>query len=214
MAQMKEHIKAPKIELSVEEMANLSDTEFKTLVIRMLTEMVEYGCKIEEKVKALKSEIKKNIQGTNSEGKETGSQIKDLEQKEEINIQPEQNEETRIQKMEERLRNLWNNFKRPNIWITRVQEGKKDKQEIENLLEKTMENLLNLAKEIDFQEVQEAQRVPKKLDPRKHTPRHIIIKLPKIKDKEGILKAAREKETVTYKGVPIRPSADFSKETL
>ena len=64
------------------------------------------------------------------------------------------------------------------------------------------ENFPNLAKEIDFQEVQEAQ-IPKKLDPRKHTPRHIIITLPKIKQKERILKAAREKERVTYKGVPI-----------
>ena len=71
-----------------------------------------------------------------------------------------------------------------------------------------------MAKEIDFQEVQEAQRVPKKLDPRKDIPRHIIIKLPKVKDKERILKEAREKDTVTYKGVPIRLSADFSKETL
>ena len=76
------------------------------------------------------------------------------------------------------------------------------------------ENFPNLAKEIDFQEVQEAQRVPKKLDPRKHTPRHIKITLPKIKDKEVIIKATREKETVTYKGVPIRHSADFSKEIL
>ena len=76
------------------------------------------------------------------------------------------------------------------------------------------ESFPNLAKEIDFQEVQEAQRVPKKLYPRKHTPRYIIITLPKIKDKERILKAARGKETVTYKGVPIRLSADFSKETL
>ena len=76
------------------------------------------------------------------------------------------------------------------------------------------EKVPSLVKEIDFLEVQEAQRVPKKLDPRRNTPRHIIITLPKIKDKEGILKAAREKETVTYKGVPIRLSADFSKETL
>ena len=76
------------------------------------------------------------------------------------------------------------------------------------------ENFPNLVKQIDFQEVQEAQRVPQKLDPRRNTPRHIIIKLPKIKDKERILKAAREKYTVTYKGVPIRLSADFSKETL
>ena len=76
------------------------------------------------------------------------------------------------------------------------------------------ENFPNLAKETDFQEVQEAQRVPQKLDPRRNTPRHIIIKLPKIKDKEKILKAARGKERVTYKGVPVRLSANFSKETL
>ena len=75
-------------------------------------------------------------------------------------------------------------------------------------------NFPNLAKELDFQEIQEAQRVPKKLDTRKHIPRHTIIKLPKIKDKERILKAAREKETVTYKRVSTRISADFSKEAL
>ena len=71
-----------------------------------------------------------------------------------------------------------------------------------------------MAKEIDFQEVQEAQRVPKKLDPRRNTSRHIIITFPKIKEKERVLQSAREKETVTYKGLPIRLSADFSKETL
>ena len=99
MAQLKEQIRAPeKIQLNDEEIANLSNAQFKTLVIRMLTEMVEYGCKIEEKVKAMKSEIKENVQGTNSDGKETGTQINDWEQKEEINIQPEQNEETIIQK--------------------------------------------------------------------------------------------------------------------
>ena len=69
-------------------------------------------------------------------------------------------------------------------------------------------------KEIDSQEVQETQKASKKLDPRKHTPRHIIITLPKIKERERILKATREKETITYKGVPIRLSADLSKETL
>ena len=94
-------------------------------------------------------------------------------------------------------------------------EGEKEEQDIENLFEIIMkENFPNLAKEIDFQEAQEAQRIPRKLDPRKHTPRHIIITLPKIKDKERILKATRRKETVTYKGVPIRLSAEFSKETL
>ena len=91
---MKEQIKTPKIELAI----NLSAIEFKKLVIRMLTELVEYGYKIEEKVKAMKSEIKENVQGTNSDGKETRSQINGLDQKAEINIQPKQNEEIKIQK--------------------------------------------------------------------------------------------------------------------
>ena len=120
----------------------------------------------------------------------------------------------KIQKNEESLRNLWDNLKCSNSWIIGVPEEEKE-QEIENLFENIMkENVPNLAKEIDFQEVQEAQRLPNKSDPSKHTPRHIIITLPNIKDKERILKAAREKGTVTYKGVPIRLSADFSKETL
>ena len=94
-------------------------------------------------------------------------------------------------------------------------EGEEEEQKIVNLFEQIMkENFPNLAKEIDFQEVQEAQRVPKKLDPRRNTARHIIITFPKMKQKERILEAARKKETVTYKGVPIRLSADFSKETL
>ena len=94
-------------------------------------------------------------------------------------------------------------------------EGEEEEKEIENLFENIRKkNFPNLAKEIDFQEVQEAQGVPKKLDPRRNTPRHIILKLPKIKDKERILKSSREKETITYKGVPIKLPADFSKETL
>ena len=181
----------------------------------MLTEMVEYGCKIKEEVKTMQSEIKQSIQGTNSEGKETRTQINNLEQKEEINIQPEQNEGTRILKNEEQLTNLWDNIKHSNIRIIGVPAGEEQEQEIENLFEQIMkQNFPNLVREIEFQEVQEAQRIPKKLDPKRNTPRHIIIKLPKIKDKERILKAARGKDTVTYKGVPIRLSADFSKETL
>ena len=153
MAQTKEEIKTPKIKLSVEEIANLSDAEFKTLVIRMLTEMVEYCHKTEEDVKAMQSEIKESVQGTNSEGKETGTQINDLEQKEEISIHPEQNEETRIQKNEERLRNLWDNFKHSNIWIIGVPKGEEEEQEVENLFEKIMkEDFPNLVKEIDLQD--------------------------------------------------------------
>ena len=118
-------------------------------------------------------------------------------------------------KNEERLRNLQDILKCSNIRIIGKPEGEEEEQEIENLFEKIMkEKFPNLAKEIDLQQVQEVQRVLKNLDPRRNTPKHIIITLPKIKEKERTLKTAREKETVTYKGVPIKLSADFSKETL
>ena len=184
---MKEQIKDPEIiQLSSEQIANLSDAQFKTLVIKKLTEFVEFGHKLDEKMKAMLRETKENVQGTNSDGKETGTQINGVDQKEERNIQPEQNEETTSQKNEERLRNLQDTFKCSNIWIIGVPEGEEEEQKIENLFEQIMkENFPNLAKETDFQEVQEVQRVPKKLDPRRNTPRHNIITLPKIKDKES-----------------------------
>ena len=108
----------------------------------MLTEMVEYGCKIEEEVKAMQSKIRENVQRTNSDGKETRIRINGLEQKEERNNQPEQNEETRIQRNEERVRNLWDNFKHFNIQIIGVPEGEEEEQEIENLFEKDNEGKL------------------------------------------------------------------------
>ena len=108
-----------------------------------------------------------------------------------------------FKKTEERLRSLWDNFKRSNIQIMGVMEGKEEEREIETLFEQIMkENFPNLAKEIDFQEVQEAQKVSKNLDARKHTPRHIIITLPKIKQKERILKAARERRQLPTKEFP------------
>ena len=92
-------------------------------------------------------------------------------------------------------------------------DGEKEEQVIEKLFVQVMkENFPNLAKELDMQ-LQDAQRVPKKLDPRRNTPRH-MIKLSKVKDKERLLKTARGKETVTYKEVPIRLPANFSRETL
>ena len=154
MAQMKEKVKTWEKELSNDKTANLSDAQFKIMVIRMLTEMVEYGHKIEEKVKAVQNEIKENVQGTNSEGKETGAQINGLEQTEEINIQPEQNEKQEFKKNEERLRNLWDNFKCSNVWIIGVPKGEEEEQEIENLFEKIIEeNFPNLTKETDFRKV-------------------------------------------------------------
>ena len=99
MAQIKEQIKTPEKELRDKEIANLSVALFKTLVIRMLTELVEYGFKIEEEVNTMQSELKEHIQGTNREEKETRTRINSLEQKEEINIQPEQMKKQEFKKM-------------------------------------------------------------------------------------------------------------------
>ena len=102
----------------------------------MLTELVEFGRKLDEKMKVMLIETKENARGTNSEAKETGTQINGLDQKEERNIQPEQNEETRIQKNEERLRNLQDISKRSNIRIIGVQEGEEEEQTLKTYLNK------------------------------------------------------------------------------
>ena len=114
----------------------------------------------------------------------------------------------------ENVNSLWNNFKRSNICIIGVPKEEEEEQEIGNLFEKIIkENFPNLVQEIDMQ-VQEAQRIPNKMDANRPTPRHIRIKMSKFKDKERILKVAKEKKLVTYRGVPIRLAADFLKETF
>ena len=126
---MTEHFKAPEIiQLSSEQIANISDAQFETLVIKKLTELVEFVRKLDEKMKAMLRETKENGQGTNSDGKETGTQVNSVDQKEERNIQPEKNEETRIQKNEERLRNLQDILKRSSIQIIGVPEREEEEK--------------------------------------------------------------------------------------
>ena len=131
MALIKEQVKAPeKIQLSNKEIASLSDAQFKILVIRKLTELVEFGHKLDENMKAMLSETKENIQGTNSDGKETGTQINSMDQKEGRNIQPEKNEETRIQKNEERLRDLQDIFKHSTSELQGYQKEKRKNKKL------------------------------------------------------------------------------------
>ena len=111
MAQMKELIKTSERGLSDEEIANLSEGEFKALVIKMLTELIELGWKMKKQMEDTQNETKQNIQGTDSDRKETRTQSNNLQQKGKINIQLGQNEETRIQKSEEILQTsgtTWN----------------------------------------------------------------------------------------------------------
>ena len=137
---------------------------------------------------------------------EAENQINDFEandRKQKATTQKRKNKKEKEPKHVDRIKSLWDNFKRSNIHITGVPEGEEKKQEIRNLFEKIMkENCPHLVKEIDVQ-VQEAQRVPNKMDAKRPTPRHIIMKMPKVKDKERILKASREKQIVTYKGIPM-----------
>ena len=122
--------------------------------------------------------------------------------------------EKRLRKNEEGLTEMQDNMKHNNICIIGIPEGEEKEQEIENLFEKVMmENFPNLMRE-KFTQTQESQRVPSKRNPKRPTARHIILKMAKFQDKERILKAAREKQEITYKGAPIRLAADFSKETL
>ena len=126
----------------------------------------------------------------------------------------EQNKEKRMKREEDSPRDLWDNIKHNNIRIIQVPEGDEREKGPEKIFEETLvENFLNMGKEIAT-EVQEAQRVPYRINSRRNTPRHIVIKLAKIKDKEKLLKAAREKQQITYKVTPIRLTADFSAQTL
>ena len=120
----------------------------------------------------------------------------------------------RIKRNENNLRDLWDNVKRPNIRIIEVPEEEDKKKDHEKILEEIIvENFPKMGKEIITQ-VQETQRVSDRINPRRNTPRHILIKLMKIKHKKQILKGAREKQKLTHKGIPIRITADLSIETL
>ena len=140
-------------------------------------------------------------------------QISDVEDRIMEITQAGQQTENQIKKQEINIRDLWDNIKWANLHIIGIPEGEEKDKGMENIFEEIItRNFLNL-KYTDFK-IQEAQRAPNKLNPKRPTPRHIILKMAKVSDKERILKAAREKQNVNYKGTPIRLSADFSTETL
>ena len=126
----------------------------------------------------------------------------------------DQNKEERMKRNEDSLRDLWDNIQCTNMHIIVVPEEEKERERTKKIFEEIIvKNFPNTGKEIATQ-VQEAQRVPDRINPRRNTLRCIVIKLTKIKEKEKLLKATREKRQITYKGTPIRLTADFSAETL
>ena len=160
------------------------------------------------------TEMKTTLEGINSRITEVEERISDLEDWMMEFTAAEQNKDKRLKKNEDSLRDLWDNIKWNNIRIIGVTEWEEREKGHEKIFEEIIvENFPNMGKEIATQ-VEEAQRVPYSINPRRNTPRHIVIKMAKIKDKEKLLKAAREKWQITYKGTPIRLTADFSAETL
>ena len=160
------------------------------------------------------NEIKNSLEGINSRITEAGEGISDLEDKIVEITTAEQNKEKRMKRIEDSLRDLWDNIKCANIRIIGVPEEEKKKKGSEKVFEEIIvKNFPNMGKGT-VNQVQEAQGVQYSINPRRNTPRHILIKLSKIKDREKILKAAREKQQITYKGTPVRLSTDFSAETL
>ena len=130
------------------------------------------------------------------------------------NSSEEQNKVKRMKRAEDKLRGLWDNIKCTNIQIIGVPEKEEKKKGYKKIFEEIIvENFPSMEKEIANQ-VQEARRVPYRINPRRNIPRHILIKLTKTKHKERILKATRKKQQVTYKGSPMCLTADLSAETL
>ena len=157
------------------------------------------------------TEIKNSLEADNSRIQEAEERISEVEDRLVEITDAEQKREKRLKTNEESLRELWDNVKHTNIRIIGVPEGEEREKETEKIFQELIaENFPNMGKE-SLTQIQEAQ-VPYKINPRRNTLRHILIKLTKIKDKEKILKAARETKQVTYKGTLIRLSADFSTE--
>ena len=149
------------------------------------------------------SEIKNTLEGTNSRIMEAEYRISEVEDRMvEIN-ESERKKEKRIKRNENNLRDFQDSVKHPNIWIIGVPEEEDKKKDHKKILEEiTVKNFPKMEKEIVTQ-VQETQRVPNRINPRRNTARHILIKLTKIKHKEQILKAAREKQWITHKRIPV-----------
>ena len=159
------------------------------------------------------NDIKNTLEGTKSRITEAEDRISEVEDKMvEIN-EAERTKEKRIKRIENNLRDLCDNVKHPNIRIIGVPEEDKIKGDEKICKEVIAENFPQMGKEIVTQ-VQGTQRVPNRVNPRQNTPRHILVKLTKIKHKEQILKAAREKQQITNKGIPIRITAAPSIETF
>ena len=228
---MKEQGKNPQDQINEEEIGNLPEKEFRVMIVKMIQDlrnrMEAWIKKIQEMfnkyLEDLKNkqsvmnnkitEMKNTLEGINSRITEAEEQISELEDRMVEITAAEQNKEKRMKRNEDSLRDLWDNIKCTNIRIIHNPEEEKEKASEKIFEEIIVENFPNMGKEI-INQVQEAQRVPYRINPRRNIPRHILIKLTKIKYKDKILKGTKEKQQITDRGIPIRLTADLSAESL
>ena len=209
--QMKEQEKTREKQQNEVEMGSLPEKEFRIMIVKMIQYL---GKRMEAKIEKMQemfnkdleelknkqtemnntvTEMKTTLEGINSRIPEAEEWISDLEDRMVKFTAVEQNKEKGMKRNEDSLRDLWDNIKHDNIRIIGVPEGEEREKGPEKMFEEIIvENFPNMGKEIATQ-VQEAQRVPYRINPKRNMPRHIVIKLAKIKDKEKLLKAAREK---------------------
>ena len=225
MLQTKEHLQD---QINEDEIGNLPEKEFRVMIVKMIQNLRNRMGKIQETfnkdLEELKSnqtvmnntitEIKNTVERINSRITEAEERMSELEDKMVEITAREQNKEKRRKRVEDSLRDLWDNIKCTSIRIIRVPEEEEKKKGYEKIFEEIIdENFPNMGKEI-VNQVQEAQRVSYRINPKRNTPRHILIKLSKIKCNEKLLKATRKKQQITYNGIAIRLTADLSAETL
>jgi len=215
---MKEQTRNTEVQINEEEIGKLPEKEFRIMIVKMIKNLENRMEKMQESInkdlKELKNkhteknntitEIKNTLEGINSRISEAEEQISELEDKMVEIISEEQNKVKRIKRTEDSLRDLWDHIKHTNIRIIGVPEEEEKKKGYEKIFEEIIvANFPNMEKEI-VNQVQEVKRVLYRINQRRNTPRHILFKLTKIKHKEKILKVARKKQQVTYKGKTIR----------
>ena len=218
---------SPKTVNNETDLCSQTDLEFKREIVKILKELredmnsnadtlrkeLENIRRSQEKLEHSFAEMQTELGAVKTRMNNAEERISDMEDRIMEITQSGQQTENRIKKLESNIRDLWDNIKRANLRIIGIPEGVEKDKGMENIFEEIIAGNFPNLKDTGFK-IQEAQRAPNKLNPNRPTPRHIIIKMAKVSDKERILKAAREKQNVTYKGTPIRISADFSTETL
>ena len=214
--QIKEQTRNTEVQLNEEEICKLPKKEFRMIIVKTIKNLENKMEKMQESInkdlEELKNkhtetnniitEIKNTLEGISSRISEAEERISELENKMVEITSEEHSKVKRMKRTEDSLRDLWDHIKSTNIRIIGVPEEEEKKKGYEKIFEEIIvENFPNVEKEI-VNQVQEAQRVPYRANPRRNAPRHILIKLTKTKHRERILKAAREKQQVHTRETP------------